>query len=115
MTLFEQCVEAWMGVPTQRGDLLDISPITQRAITRAVLETIRDHTPSPRTVDEMCRVLGEGGFVAEGQIDAGAVRLHMASSSGHGFVPVISQAINAAGDVLDSLPPRIGPDCEPVA
>jgi hypothetical protein len=51
MTLFDQCVEA--------AAWADHEPIANyERITRAVLETIRDHTPSPRTVDEMCRVLG---------------------------------------------------------
>jgi hypothetical protein len=76
MTLFEKCVEAAAGAddPRDRGDY--------PAITRAVLETVRDHTPSPRTVDEMCWVLGGDPY---------------------------------EGVDLSTLPPRIGPNCEPVA
>jgi hypothetical protein len=53
MTLFEQCVEA-----AELTDLVDGLP-DYTAITRAVLECVLENTGSPRTVDEMVRVLGE--------------------------------------------------------
>ena len=59
MTLFEQCVAAAEAVPEIAdgfGGVCEDFP----AITRAVLETLRDHTASPRTVDELTRVLAEG-------------------------------------------------------
>lgn len=53
MTLFEQCCEAAGGVSGQvdNGALPDI--------TRAVLTTILNHTGSPRTVEEIERILAE--------------------------------------------------------
>jgi hypothetical protein len=53
MTLFQQCVEA-----ADQTDLVDGLP-DYTAITRSVLECLRDNTLSPRTVDEVVRVLGE--------------------------------------------------------
>jgi hypothetical protein len=53
MTLLEQCVEA-----AELTDLVDGLP-DYAAITRAVLGCVLENTPSPRTVDEMVRVLGE--------------------------------------------------------
>ncbi len=77
---------------------ITLGPADAKAITRAVLETIRDHTPSPRTVDEMVRVLGEAGALG---------RSFLASDSDFG---------NTASDrMLERLPVRIGPNCEPVA
>ncbi len=58
MTLFEQCVEA-----AELTDLVDGLP-DYPAITRSVLECLRENTGSPRTVDEVTRVLGEGAVVA---------------------------------------------------
>lgn len=54
MTLFEQCVEA---AQLARGPLTDDDA---EAITRAVLTCLLENTSSPRTVDEVTRVLGEG-------------------------------------------------------
>ncbi len=90
MTLFDQCVEAAEAAQARHYDRPDYA-----AITRAVLETVRDCTPSPRTVDEMCRVLG-------------GAREWLANSN----LPPIS---NTASDrMLERLPVRIGPNCEPV-
>jgi hypothetical protein len=58
MTLFHQCVEA-----AELTDLVDGLP-DYTEITRAVLECLLENTGSPRTVDEMTRVLGEGAVVA---------------------------------------------------
>lgn len=58
MTLFEQCVEAVeieFGMTDPNG--LPDYP----AITRAVLECLRDNTGSRHVVDEVTRVLGEVG------------------------------------------------------
>ena len=52
-TLFELCVEA-----AEMTDLVDGLP-DYREITRAVLGTVLDHTPSPYTVDELTRVLAD--------------------------------------------------------
>jgi len=54
MTLFEQCIEA-----AEMTDLVDGLP-DYTEITRSILECLRDNTGSPRTVDEVVRVLGEG-------------------------------------------------------
>lgn len=51
--LFELCVEA-----AEMTDLVDGLP-DYREITRAVLGTVLDHTPSPYTVDELTRVLAD--------------------------------------------------------
>ena len=51
MTLFEQCIEA-----AEQTDLVDGLP-DYTEIPRAVLECLRDNTGSPRTVDEVVRVL----------------------------------------------------------
>jgi hypothetical protein len=114
MTLFDQCVEAAMDAEITLG------PADAKAIIRAVLETIRDHTPSPRTVDEMCRVLGEepmhvsvsaldaGGPLPSGvTFDATTVRLR----AGANILPATANAHLPS----DPLPPRIGPNCEVVA
>jgi len=58
MTLYEMCVDAvedcWEAC--EPGSLPGSG-----AITHAILATIRDNSPSPRTVDEMIRILEEGG------------------------------------------------------
>lgn len=53
MTLFEQCVEA-----AGEAELDDGLP-NYAAITRAVLQTLADHSPSIRAQDEMRRILAE--------------------------------------------------------
>lgn len=55
MTLFEQCVEAAQVEIDNADGAYDTS-----AITRAVLTCLLENTGSPRTVDEVTRVLGEG-------------------------------------------------------
>ena len=45
--LFDRCVEAASTVRV----------LTPDQVTRAVIQTIIDHTGSPRTVDELTRVL----------------------------------------------------------
>ena len=155
MTLFEKCVEAAMDAEVTLG------PADAKAITRAVLETIRDHTPSPRTVDEMCRVLGEelipvsplthvsvsaqdaGGPLPSGVTFDGKYTLTVGTTlpAGSPFNGARQSYTLPAGAVVNSdgswyvertgasgriglfsypsfsdpLPPRIGPDCEPVA
>lgn len=63
MTLYDECVikaeTIWM---TARGDD-DVA--LYELVVRAVLETVRDHSLSPRTVDEMVRVLAEVGITGE--------------------------------------------------
>jgi hypothetical protein len=59
-TLFEQCVEAVREAVSGNmmhdgGELDAAAPL----ITRAVLQTLADNSPSPRTVDEVIRVLRE--------------------------------------------------------
>lgn len=54
MTLFEQCVEAADRSPGAAG------AFDTEAITRAVLETLRDGTGSLRTAEELTRVLEAG-------------------------------------------------------
>lgn len=112
MTLFDQCVEAVEAAQARHYD----HPNAEH-ITRAVLETIRDHTPSPRTTDEMCRVLGEEG----GGMDCELVRLdNMLAAVGPEARDAIRAARisdfgNTASDrMLERLPVRIGPNCEPV-
>lgn len=53
MTLFEKCVEA--AIQEDDGRYPDYPLVVRR-----ILETLRDNTQSPRTVDEMVRVLEEG-------------------------------------------------------
>jgi hypothetical protein len=53
MTLFEQCVDEARLVD------LDEGYPDYPAITRAVLTCLLENTGSPRTVDEVTRVLGE--------------------------------------------------------
>ncbi len=48
-TIFERCVEA----------VRDSSCFTVSDITRSVLQTIIDNTPSLRTAEELNRILGE--------------------------------------------------------
>lgn len=54
-SLFEACVEA---VSQAADDLLTFEG--DRAVVRAVIQTIIDRTPSPRTVDELMRILAGG-------------------------------------------------------
>jgi len=56
MTLFEQCVEA---VDIEFGMTGPDDLASSEAITRAVLTCLLENTGSPRTVDELTRVLAE--------------------------------------------------------
>ena len=58
MTLFEQCVEA-----AESGDVPGCDSFP--AITRRVIQCLIDNTESPRTCDELTRVLGEAGVVID--------------------------------------------------
>lgn len=63
MTLFEQCVEAVDG-QLATTELLLADPATLRRlqaerVTRHVLTTVLENTGSPRTVDEIERILAE--------------------------------------------------------
>jgi hypothetical protein len=136
MTLFEKCVEAAMDAEVTLG------PADAKAITRAVLETIRDHTPSPRTVDEMCRVLGEelipvsplthvsvsaqdaGGPLPSGVTFDGKYTLTVGTTLLAGSCSMTGHEVREwlansnpppiSNTAPDPLPPRIGPDCEVV-
>lgn len=55
MTVFERCVEA-----VERAAESDAT-FSPAGVTRAVLTALSEHTGSPRTVDEVMRVLGEAG------------------------------------------------------
>lgn len=57
MTVFERCVEAALLAPNNEHLGQDVAA----QITRAVLFALAEHTGSPRTVDEVMRVLGEAG------------------------------------------------------
>lgn len=57
MTVFERCVEAALLAPYNEHLGQDVAA----AITTAVLTALAEHTGSPRTVDEVMRVLGEAG------------------------------------------------------
>lgn len=61
MTLFEQCCEAVANIPIDNGEDRNAYAVGDdgAALVRAVLECLRDNTGSPRTVDEVVRVLGE--------------------------------------------------------
>lgn len=63
MTVFERCWQAAMATPVYDGEgrqmCLDVQDASQ--ITTAVLTALAEHTGSPRTVDEVMRVLGEVG------------------------------------------------------
>lgn len=58
MTVFERCVEACEDQFDYTA--VDSAP-SPRSITTAVLAALAEHTESPRTVDEVMRVLGEAG------------------------------------------------------
>lgn len=62
MTLFEKCTQAAMAIEWA-GEAYPESLCLGYAedITRAILTTIRDNSPSPRAVGEMIRILEEGG------------------------------------------------------
>ncbi len=57
-TLFAQCVEA---VTQCWWDCADGEEPASETITRAVIQTLIDYTESPRTCDELTRVLAEAG------------------------------------------------------
>lgn len=59
-SLFEACVEALMGRAghTEYGPV--VPPSLAPDLARAVIQTIIDRTPSPRTVDELTRILSGG-------------------------------------------------------
>ena len=140
MTLFERCVEAASGVTGGLG-----GPFLADDVTRAVLEAIRDGTGSPYTCDEMCRVLGEGDLAGRALLSATAnahlpktvptdsmaemeridnmlVKVEVAATDVAGDIvgpwklgETVKVNLSAARSTDDPLPPRIGPDCEPVA
>lgn len=72
MTTFDHCVEAARdalgsaiasepGAPFAPGDVHVSGEVNLRALTRSVLTALSEHTGSPRTVDEIVRVLAEVG------------------------------------------------------
>jgi hypothetical protein len=60
-TLFERCVGAIAEIPIDNGEDRNAYAVGDdaRTLVRAVLTTLRDHTGSPYTVDELTRVLAD--------------------------------------------------------